>query len=224
MPAFNHPVRIRPQEVRMNESHLEMEVKFCLSDLSSFEQRLRSIGASLIQPRTFETNLRFDTANLELTKAHRVLRLRRDQGYYLTYKGPAQFGKTVSIRQEVEVEVSDFESTEALLQALGYQVSVRYEKWRTKYNLNDIEIDLDEMPFGKFIEIEGVDPVQIEHMARTLALDWNLRITDSYMMLFDRLKKNKHIEIPNLVFADLKEIKIRPEDLGVKPADIIAYL
>ena len=33
----------------MNRNHLEMEVKFYLNDSASFEQRLRSIGASLIQ-------------------------------------------------------------------------------------------------------------------------------------------------------------------------------
>jgi adenylate cyclase class 2 len=208
----------------MHRNQLEMEVKFYLSDLNSFEKRLRSIGASLTQPRTFETNLRFDTANLDLTKAHRVLRLRRDQNVYLTYKGPARSGKTVSVRQEIEVEVNDFDATESMLMALGYQVNVRYEKWRTKYRLENLEIDLDEMPFGHFVEIEGEDPALIERMAATLALDWRTRVNDSYMMLFDRLKKNKHLEISNLVFADLKELKIVPEDLGVKPGDIIAFL
>jgi adenylate cyclase class 2 len=208
----------------MNESHLEMEVKFCLNDLSSFEQRLRSIGASMIQPRTFETNLRFDTPKLELTKSHQVLRLRHDQSNYLTYKGPATYGKTVSIRKEIEVEVSDFESTEALLNAIGYQVSVRYEKWRTKYMLNNLEIDLDEMPFGKFIEIEGVEPESIERMAHTLGMDWNLRISDSYMMMFERVKKVKHLNIHDLIFSDFKEINVIPEDLGVKAADIVGFL
>lgn len=208
----------------MNHNQVEMEVKFYLNDLNSFEKRLRSIGANLIQPRTFETNLRFDTPDLSLTKSHQVLRLRRDQAVYVTYKGPAAAGKSVSVRQEIEIEVSDFEATEAMLNALGYRVNVRYEKWRTKYRLENLEMDLDEMPFGHFIEIEGEDPAQIEHMAITLGLDWQARITDSYMMLFDRLKKSKHIEIPNLIFADLKEIKVQPDDLGVIPGDIIAFL
>lgn len=208
----------------MNQNHLEMEVKFYLNDLVAFEQRLRSIGASLVQPRTFETNLRFDTPDLSLTKAHRVLRLRHDQANYLTYKGPTQPGKAVTIRQEIEIEVNDFETTKALLEALGYQESVRYEKWRTKYRLENMGIDLDEMPYGNFVEIEGDDAARIERMALSLALAWPLHLNESYMMLFERVKQNKALKVHNLVFNDFKNIKIRSEDLGVKPADIVTYL
>ncbi len=208
----------------MNRNQLEMEVKFYLNDLPGFEHRLRSIGANLIQPRTFETNLRFDTPDLSLTKEHRVLRLRHDQYNYLTYKGPTQLGKAVSVRQEIEIKIDDFDSTQALLEALGYKESVRYEKWRTKYRLENLTLDLDEMPFGNFVEIEGDDAVRIEQMALSLALTWPLHLTESYMMLFERLKKNKQLDIHNLVFDDFKGLKIKPEDMNVKPADIVAYL
>lgn len=208
----------------MNRNQLEMEVKFYLNDLPGFEHRLRSIGASLIQPRTFETNLRFDTPDLSLIKDHRVLRLRHDENNYLTYKGPTQLGKAVSVRQEIEIKIDDFDSTKALLEALGYKESVRYEKWRTKYRLENLTLDLDEMPFGNFVEIEGDDAKRIEQMALSLALTWSLHLNESYMMLFERVKKNRNLEIHNLVFDDFKGIKIKPEDLNVKPADIVTYL
>ena len=208
----------------MNINHLEMEVKFYLSDPASFEQRLRSIGANLIQPRTFETNLRFDNADLALTKEHRVLRLRQDQGTFLTYKGPSEWGKTVAVRQEIEIEVSDFDSTRLLLESLGYHINVRYEKWRTKYQLENLEIDLDEMPFGHFVEIEGDDAKKIESMAAMLSLAWPNRVNDSYMKLFEFLKNKKHLTVENLTFDDFKEHKIHCEDLGIKPGDIVAYL
>jgi adenylate cyclase class 2 len=208
----------------MNRNHLEMEVKFYLNDSASFEQRLRSIGASLIQPRTFETNLRFDTPNLDLTRDHRVLRLRQDQGIYLTYKGPSQPGEAVAIRQEIEIEVNDFDSTRLFLEALGYQVNIIYEKWRTKYLLNDLEIDLDEMPFGHFVEIEGDDSVRIERMAAMLALNWGGRVTDSYIKLFERVKNNLHLDVKNLTFGDFKDYKVLASDLGLHPGDIVAYL
>jgi adenylyl cyclase CyaB, putative len=211
-------------EEQMNSNNLEMEVKFYLNDPAGFEQRLRSIGASLTKPRTFETNLRFDTSDLALTRDHRVLRLRQDQGAYLTYKGPSQPGKAVAVRQEIEIEVNDFSSTELLLEALGYHINVRYEKYRTVYQLDNIEIDLDEMPFGHFVEIEGDDAQRIERMAAMLSLAWATRVNDSYLKLFEHLKQAKHLNLQDLTFGDFKNHKIRPDDLGVRPGDIVAYL
>jgi adenylate cyclase class 2 len=208
----------------MNSNNLEMEVKFFLNDPASFEQRLRSIGASLIQPRTFETNLRFDTPDLSLTKNHQVLRLRQEQEIYLTYKGPSQPGKAVAVRQEIEIKVSDFASTQALIEALGYHINVRYEKWRAKYQLENLEIDLDEMPFGSFVEIEGDNAQRIEQMALSLSLVWSNRVNDSYIMLFDHVKQSLHMDCHDLVFSEFKNCKIRAEDLGIKPGDLIAYL
>jgi adenylate cyclase class 2 len=178
----------------------------------------------LTQPRTFETNLRFDTPDLSLTKDHRVLRLRKDQGIFLTYKGPSQPGKAVAIRQEIEIEVNDFDSTQILLEALGYHINVRYEKYRSKYQLENIEIDLDEMPFGHFVEIEGDDPRHIEHIAAVLSLSWVNRVNDSYLKLFEHLKQSQHLALQDLTFGDFKDHKIRPGDLGIKPGDIVAYL
>jgi adenylate cyclase class IV len=68
----------------MNKSPLEKEVKFYLSDLSSYENRLRSLGAVLLQPRTRELNYRFDTKDLNLSRSQQVLRLRQDQKNILT--------------------------------------------------------------------------------------------------------------------------------------------
>ena len=52
-------------------------------------------------------------------------------------------------------EVSSFDNAKALLEALGYRVSVMYEKYRTTYDWGGCEVTLDEMPYGDFAEIEG---------------------------------------------------------------------
>lgn len=208
----------------MNEQMLEMEVKFYLNDPAGYEKRLRSIGASLKQPRTHELNYRFDTPDLALTRAHRVLRLRQDQNVILTYKGPSQSNQPVSIRQEIEMEVNDLNTARAFLEALGYRVSVLYEKYRTVYDLNGLEITLDEMPFGTFTEIEGDDPAHIQTVAASLSLLWSTRITDSYIMLFDHIRQACNLPLKNLTFEEFKGMVINPDDLGVKPADSPAYL
>ena len=203
---------------------LEVEIKFYLTDMPSFENRVRSIGATLVRPRTHEINYRFDTPDMKLSREHRVLRLRQDVANVLTYKGPAQPNESVSVRSEIEIEVSDLKAAGEIFEALGYCVSVKYEKWRTIYQLGELEIALDEMPFGNFTEIEGGSPALIQRTAALLALDWNTRIRESYLMLFDHLKNNKNLSLQDLTFDDLKDLDIKPGDLNVKPSDLPRYL
>jgi adenylate cyclase class 2 len=207
----------------MNKLPLEIEVKFYLTDLSSYEKRVRSIGASLVRLRTHEINFRFDTPDLTLTRSHQVLRLRQDIAAVLTYKGEAVKNESVSIRPEIELEVNDFQKAQNFLVALGYQLVVKYEKWRTVYQLGELEITIDEMPFGSFTEIEAGDSSLIQKTASILALDWSTRITDSYLQLFDNLKTKRNISSNDLTFEALKDIEVKPEDLGVKPSDLPVY-
>lgn len=203
---------------------LEVEVKFYLTDMDSYEKRVRSIGACLVRPRTREVNYRFDTPDMSLARDHRMLRLRQDTSTILTYKGPPQVMDSVSVRPEVELEVSDFSAASNLLEELGFCLSLKYEKWRTIYQLGELEITLDEMPFGNFTEIEGGDSALIQKTASLIALDWSTRITDSYLILFDKLKTNKNLVVNDLTFEALKNVKVTPVDLGVKAADMLKFL
>jgi adenylate cyclase class 2 len=208
----------------MNNTPLEIEVKFYLTDMPSFEKRVRSIGASLIRPRTREVNYRFDTPDIKLAREHKVLRLRQDNSILLTYKGPSEIKDGVSVRPEVELEVNDFSAATLLLESLGYCMSLKYEKWRTIYQLGDLEIALDEMPYGNFTELECADISLIHKTASLLAVDWSTGITDSYLLMFDRMKKCKKLEINDLTFESLRNLAVTPQELGVKPSDLPRYL
>jgi len=197
----------------------ELEVKFYLNDLGALERKLKSLGATLVQPRIFEINLRFDTRDGELNQGGRVLRLRQDAQAVLTYKGPSQPRQDVSIRQEIEFTVSDFTAARHFLEALGFQVAVTYEKYRTTYMMETVEIVLDEMPFGDFIEIEGPDPSSIQDIAVKLGLNWEARCTESYMGLFRRVQEARKLAFRDLTFINFNQVKIKPEELAVKPAD-----
>jgi adenylate cyclase class 2 len=203
----------------MNQSGREIEVKFYLSKPQAFAARLAAAGAELIQERLFELNLRFDRPDGSLSRAQQVLRLRQDNRARLTFKGPAAAGEAVSDRLEIEFEVSDFSAARRLLEALGYQVTVLYEKWRTTYRLGELEIVYDELPYGHFCEIEGPDEASIRRAASRLGLDWQARILPSYLALFERLKAHRRLPARDLSFAALAGLTVLPEDLGVLPAD-----
>jgi adenylate cyclase class 2 len=197
----------------------ELEAKFYLRDLSALSGQLPAMGAEIIHPRILETNLRFDTPDGALQRQLKVLRLRQSHSVVLTYKGPAQVIEGASQRQEVETEVGDFDATQALLQALGFQVSRIYEKYRTEYRFNELVITLDELPFGDFIEIEGPAVAEIQQVAGRLGLDWTANITTNYLALLDRVKAYRDLAFRDLTFENFRGLKIAPEELGVRPAD-----
>jgi len=147
---------------------IETEVKFYIQDLERIWQRLEACGAEVEQPRQHELNLRFDTADGALSRGGRVLRLRQDAGNWMTYKGPGQSDTGVLVRQEIEFGVADFDAARRFLEALGYHVSVLYEKYRATYLLDGQKVTLDELPYGCFIEIEGSDAASIQKVAGRL--------------------------------------------------------
>jgi adenylate cyclase class 2 len=203
----------------MPKDNQENEVKFYLADLKAFEEKVLMRGATLTHTRVFETNLRFDLPSGELTAARRVLRLRKDDRAHLTYKGPMQLGQQISSRSEIELVVSDFDQARTLLESLGYIVSVMYEKWRITYRIGLMEIDLDELPYGSFCELEGPNAESIQLMAGSLKLNWNARVLESYLAIFDKVRISQNLKVKNLTFDEFKNIKLTAKDLGLTPAD-----
>lgn len=198
----------------------ELEVKFYINDLNNLQSRLQALGAEISQQRTYEINLRFDKPDGELTRSYQVLRLRQDSSVRLTYKGPGHTQAGVHMRKEIEFIASDFNAAKAFLEALGFQVQMMYEKYRSVYELEGVHITLDEMPFGSFIEIEGPDPDHIYTANQRLGLNWEARILESYTSLFERLRTVLKFSFRDLSFDNFKHLPVTPKDLNVLPADV----
>jgi adenylate cyclase, class 2 len=194
---------------------LEQEVKFYLNDPKAFEERLISSGGRLKLLRSLEINLRFDTPDRRLSNSFQTLRLRQDKICRLTWKGAGNPAGEVSAREELEVEVSDLDTARAILEGLGFELMLVYEKYRSAYMLGDVEISLDEMPFGNFCEVEGPDTESIKKTAELLGLAWDIRSRLSYLALFEIVKQKLNINLRDLTFEAFKDIKVRPEDFGL---------
>jgi adenylate cyclase class 2 len=203
----------------MGSNQQELEVKLYLSNLPAFQRKVEALGGQLSEPRLHEINLRFDTPKGDLTRTSQVLRLRQDTAARLTYKGPGETIDGVHARREIEFTVSDYQSAKALLETLGYQISLMYEKFRTTYLLDGLQITLDEMPYGNFTEIEGSDTAAIRMASEKLNINWEARILDSYTSLFSRLRAELGFTFRDLSFENFSALDISPTDLGVSPAD-----
>jgi adenylate cyclase class 2 len=203
----------------MGSATKELEVKFYLEKKGRLQKTLKNLGASLVQTRIHEYNLRFDTVEGRLTSHEQVLRLRKDHANHLTYKGPSDVKTGVSARTEIEFSVDDFNKAQNLLEALGYRVSMIYEKYRAVYGLSNAKITIDEMPFGDFAEIEGTDRANIENVCNQLGLIWEHRSLESYAVLFETVKKNLNLNFRDLTFENFTGIKIDASHFALSPAD-----
>ena len=199
----------------MAHDNVETEVKISVDDLQKVAEKLRAHNATLTGERVFERNVRYEDATESLTPAGRVLRLRQDTRARLTYKAPGGGNQNgVLSRTELEVTVSDFQTTDLLLKALGYHPSWEYEKYRTTYELNDCEVVLDEMPFGNFVEVEG-EQEAIENVLTMLDLANAPRIGASYSDLFFRIKEQMKLNFRDLTFENFKGITVPHEMIQV---------
>ena len=204
----------------MSDKDRELEVKFYLSRSKELEERLIAQGGQLKEPRVHEINLRFDTPDLSLLNSGRLLRLRLDSRARVTYKGMGSIEGGARLRQELEFTVSNFDTARALLEALGYEVYMMYEKYRTSYKLGSLEVVVDEMPYGDFAEIEGPDGQSIQTAAQQLDINWDARIMDSYTVLFEVARAKFGFDFRDLSFENFKGLTVTPEVLGVLVADL----
>jgi adenylate cyclase, class 2 len=70
-----------------------------------------------------------------------------------------------------------------MLDALGYEVRFRYQKYRETWRRGRCEIVVDETPIGNFIEIEGTED-DIHEVASALGFERGAYIDESYATLF----------------------------------------
>ena len=164
---------------------IEAELKFRLDgpgDHARLRALLRKQGGK-IEGSYEEENFRFEGRG-KVTRRN-TLRLRVLNGGprgVLTAKGPAQFVGGVKVREETEVDVSDAHATLDMFAQLGFQVLVIYKKHRAVFVLDGVNVTLDRLDFGHFVEGEG--PLEkIPGVAATLGLDPAKALKDSYSIM-----------------------------------------
>ncbi len=134
---------------------IEIEKKYRIDKKRIVEltAKLSKLGATFSY-ETFEENYLHRGGLLDGRAA--VLRLRKTESCTtLTYKEKVPTENDFKHQIEFETEVSDVEATESIIEKLGYKLSVVYEKHRKAWHLGNVEVVLDELPFGYYMEIEG---------------------------------------------------------------------
>ena len=164
-------------------SNREVEIKFLIRDLKGLTRKLRAAGFRITQRRAHEVNTLYDLPGHPLRAQGELLRLRKyGKQWILTHKGRGRIGRHKS-RRETETQVADGVRFDAILRALGFEPTFRYEKYRTGWSDRRGHVLVDETPIGNVAEIEG-PPRWIDRTARALGVTPRDYITDSYAGMF----------------------------------------
>jgi adenylate cyclase class 2 len=185
---------------------IETEIKFRVEDLAELARRLEEAGFTLHTPRTFESNVLYDTPGRQMRARTEILRIRSYAGRWtVTHKRIPDSGvgeDRHKHRVETETEVADGAAIEQIFLSLGLVAAFRYEKWRAEWSDGEGEghCVVDETPIGNYAELEG-SPEWIDRAAARLGVAPAQYMTLSYGRLFEQWRAAHNPAAEHLTFA-----------------------
>jgi adenylate cyclase, class 2 len=184
---------------------IEIEAKMKVDDLAPLRRKLARSRARRVDAE-MQTNIFFDRHDGSLRKGDKGLRIRvarvrgGDQKCTVTLKGPLQPGKLKS-RDEIEFSVDDPKAARALLENLGFALTLSFQKRRETWKFKGCEVSLDELPrLGCFVEIEGPSHKTIMSARRALGLSKHPLIQNGYVSMLSRRLAKDHVKTRNIRF------------------------
>lgn len=183
---------------------IETEIKFVVADVAELNRRLASSGFTLETPRSFESNILYDTPERAMRARTEILRIRDYAGRWtVTHKRLPEVGPGEDRhkhRIETETTVGDGAVLAEVFRSLGLTEAFRYEKWRTEWHEGAGHCVIDETPIGNYAELEG-EPEWIDQMAARIGVAQSDYITFSYGRLFEQWREQTGSKARDLTFA-----------------------
>ena len=179
---------------------LEAELKASLGDMSVEALLDRALARGFApEGAVRERDVYFNGAGRDFRRTDEALRLRSvrrlpdgPRESLLTYKGP-KLDQVSNARTEYETAVSDGETAEKLLEALGYRPLAVVDKVRRTYRMEDVTLCLDEVAgLGGFLELEILVPAE---EGREEAVGRLLALLDGLGISRDRLSRRSYLEL-----------------------------
>ncbi len=134
---------------------IEIEKKYRLNEdqFRQTEETLNNISAKFCG-EDFEENTIYGGGKLQEINA--ILRIRKIASKaILTFKKRTSNDSGIKEQIEHETVIENAAEVEKMFEFLGYKKQLIYEKYRKIWRLGKVEIVMDKLPFGLFMEIEG---------------------------------------------------------------------
>ena len=181
----------------------EIEIKFRITDIKTLIRALKRTGFKQVTRSTHEINSLYDLPGQKLRKRGQLLRLRKyGKDWVLTHKAKGKNATKVGrhkVRTELETRVENGEQMDAILRALGFSPTFRYEKYRAEWSDGTAHAVIDETPIGNFGELEG--PARwIDRTAPLLGIAPSDYIIQTYADLFFTWKRKNRSPASEMTF------------------------
>ena len=151
----------------------EIEARFLECDQQQTIKKLQSLGATFMGDWIQIRNC-YDFTPV---KENSWIRLRTN-GKTTTLTIKEINSTKIDGTKECEIEVSDFETTDELLNKLGYTARTRQETRRIQFVLDGVEVDIDSWPkIPTYIEFEAQSEDDIKNVCKKLDIDFEKLVT-----------------------------------------------
>ena len=147
--------------------HTEFEARVLDINKELVIKKLEELGAKKIAEFDYKRRV----YNFNPPTDHKWIRLRTD-GIKTTLTIKKIESLSIDGTKEMEIEVSNFEETNKMLEELGYKAHTYQENKRIRYILNDVELDIDSWPYiPTYLEIEGKSEESVKSMIKLLEVE-----------------------------------------------------
>jgi len=182
---------------------IEYEATFESVDKDEMRARLQKAGAKLVRPE-FQSR----RVTLNLPSGHEIphawIRI-RDNGQKITQTLKIVDNGKIENQQELEIKVENFDDTIEFLEKIGCRKKSFQETRREKWELNGVEISIDEWPFLEpFVEVEGKSEEEVKKVSKKLGFDYSkalfCAVGHQYYRKYNIPEHYLNNKVPKIVF------------------------
>ena len=164
----------------------EIEVKFKLTKKDNIVKKLMMLGG---KPKNSYVQTTYGFFSKDSIEKGIFPRIRIESGKpVLTVKVRPNKKSDYFERDEYSVVIDNEKAGIKVLKSMGFNRVRKFTKDRQEWKFPNVEVCLDNLYFGTFLEIEG-QKKDIEEMIKSLRFEKKKRITKAYLKIEDDYKK-----------------------------------
>ena len=176
----------------------EIEARLLDIDEAKFIKQMRDLNATFVGDWFMSRNV-YDLKPVDDNKWMRL----RTNGEETTLTIKEVLDDTIEGTRETEIVVSDFETTDEILNKLGYFARGSQTNRRIRYILDDVEIDIDFWPMiPTYVEFEASSAQKIKDVCKKLNIDFNSLTTMTVPEVYNHYGKPVRTNPPHMFLEE----------------------